>query len=468
MITVLFGALLLLSVTVAMTDWRRGWLLAIVCGVLQDPARKLTPGTPVVMTMSIVLVYAMVLVSAQSTLQDHAREFSRRFSAIKVCAALVFLFLILAAVNGLATFGLANWKAPALAAIVYCAPIPAVLLGFAYLRREEQMFQFFRFYAVLTSVAMIGTFLEYFNVPWRVLGTVALSEFNLRYLPGLEIRMLSGFYRAPDIMGWHAATLTIIGIIMTLRARVVQVAWPWMLVTAWGFLNCLMSGRRKATYMVAVFAAAFLFRYIRRLTTTQITTIALAGLALFFVVHKVGQDEDASVYTRGTVTTTSEVFERLEGGLVGTVEQFGLMGAGLGTATQGVYHVVNNPELLIGWQEGGLGKLTMELGLPGLFAVALFAVAVFSFMLKITRHPDVVGSSQFLRATLFGIVVADVVGFFVSAQAYSDAGLALLSAFFLGCLFASALLDERLEKSAPAQVIPPLPIHQVQTPDASY
>jgi len=48
---------------------------------------------------------------------------------------------------------------------------------------------------------MIGTFLEYFNVPWRVLGTVALSEFNLRYLPGLEIRMLSGFYRAPDIMG---------------------------------------------------------------------------------------------------------------------------------------------------------------------------------------------------------------------------------------------------------------------------
>ena len=469
MITVIFGALLMLSVTVAMTDWRRGWLLAILCGVLQDPARKLTPGTPVVMTLSIIVVYVMVLVSAQSTLQAHAREFSRRFSSVKVSGALVFLFLILAAINGLATFGLENWKAPALAMLVYCAPIPAVLLGFAYLQSEEQMFHFFRFYAVLTSVAMIGTFLEYFNVPWRVLGTVALSEFNLRYLPGLEIRMLSGFYRAPDIMGWHAATLTIIGIVMTLRARFVRAAWPWMLVTAWGFLNCLMSGRRKATYMVAVFAAAFLFRYIRRLTTTQVMTIALAGLALFLVVHKVGQDEDASVYTRGTVTTTSEVLERLEGGLVGTVEQFGLMGAGLGTATQGVYHVVTNQNLLIGWQEGGLGKLTMELGLPGLFAVALFAAAVFLFMLKLTGRPDVAGSSQFLRATLFGIVIADVVEFFVSAQAYSDACLTLLSAFFLGCLFASALLDERLANSASAQVMPPVPMHHpFHAPDASF
>lgn len=451
MITVTFAALLMLSVAVALVDWRRGWLLAILCGVLQDPARKLTPGTPVVMTLSIVVVYVMVLFAAQSTLQAHAREFSRRFSNIKVSGALVFVFLILAAVNGLATFGLVNWKAPALAIFVYCAPIPAVLLGFTYLQREEQMYHFFRFYAAITSVAMIGTVLEYFSVPWHALGTVALTdEFNLRFLPGLQIRMLSGFYRAPDIMGWHAATLAIIGIAMTLRAGSVRVAWPWMLVMSWGFLNCLISGRRKAVYMVAVFAAAFLLRYFRRLTTTQVMAIALAGLALFFVVRKVGQDEDASVYTRGASTTTSEVFERLEGGVVGTIDQFGLMGAGLGTATQGVYHVLSTQGMTqVGWQEGGLGKLTMELGVPGLMAVAVFAATLLLFMLKLTRHPDVPGSSQFLRATLFGIVIADVVEFIVSAQAYSDAGLALISAFFLGCLFATAALDDRVAETSP-------------------
>jgi len=447
MITILFAALLLLSVAVALVDWRRGWLLALLCGVLQDPARKLTPGTPVAMTLSIVVVYAVVLFSAQGTLQKHAQEFSRRFSAIKGALAILGVFMMLAAVNGLATFGLANWKAPALAMFVYCAPVPAVLLGFTFLQREEQMFDFFRFYAVITSAALIGTVLEYFNLDWRALGTVALSEGNYRFLPGLSIRMLSGFYRAPDIMGWHAATLSMIGLVMSVRARTLRSSWPWMLVTAWGFLNCLISGRRKAVYMVAVFAAAFLWRYIRSLTVTQVATIAVAGLTLLGVVTKMGSDETASVYTRSTATTGDEVFTRLEGGMISTIEQFGIMGAGLGTATQGVYHVLDDPALQIGWQEGGLAKLTMELGLPGLLAVGLFAFAIFSFMMKVSGHPDVRGSSKLLRSALFAIVVADIVEFFISAQAYSDAMLTLMSAFFLGCLFATALLDERTAAS---------------------
>lgn len=217
-----------------------------------------------------------------------------------------------------------------------------------------------------------------------------------------------------------------------------------MLVMAWGFLNCLISGRRKAVYMVAVFAAAFLLRYVRRLTTTQVTTFVIAGLALLMVVHKIGQNEEASVYTRGTATSTSEVLERLEGGMIETVSQFGLMGAGLGTATQGVYHVLSSSAALKqGWQEGGLGKLTMELGLPGLAAVMLFGLAILMVMLRISGHPDVPGSSQFIRATLFGMVIANIVEFFVSAQAYSDAGLTLITAFFVGCLLATAVLDER-------------------------
>jgi hypothetical protein len=448
-ITILFMAFVALSISVALVDWRRGWYLAVLCGVLQDPARKLTAGTPVAMTMSIVLVYGVVLFAAQRSLQEHAREFSRRFSSVKMAGGLVLLFLLLAAVNGLGTFGLANWRGPALAMFVYCAPIPAVLLGFAWLQREEQIFDFFRFYAIVTSIAMIGTVMEYFDLHWRALGTVALAEaYNFRYLPGIEIRMLSGFYRAPDIMGLHAATLAMIGIAMTLRIGTLRRGWPWIGVTAWGFLNCLISGRRKAVYMVAVFAVAFLLRYVRRLTTPQVTTFVLAGIAVLFVIHKIGQSEEASVYTRGTVTSTSEVLERLEGGIIGTIQQSGIMGGGLGTATQGVYHVLSADALdKQGWQEGGLGKLTMELGVPGLLAVGVLGVALLSLMLKISGHRDVPGSSQFIRATLFGIVIANVVEFFVSAQAYSDATLTLMAAFFAGCLMATALLDERFASS---------------------
>ena len=448
-------AFVVLAMSVALVDWRRGWLLAVLCAVLQDPARKLTPGTPVAMTLSIILIYSVVLFGAQSALQLNLREFARRFTGVKVAAALLFIFLFLAAVNGLATFGLENWRGPALALFIYCAPIPAVILGFTYLQNEEQIFAFFRFFAAITSVAMIGTVLEYLNFPWRALGTVALTESNLRFLPGIEIRMLSGFYRAPDIMGWHAATLTMIGIAMTLRTGPLRRSWPWVIVMSWGFLNCLISGRRKAVYMVAVFAAAFLFRYIRRLTFTQATTFIIAGLALLLVVRKVGQDAEANVYTRGAATTSTEVFQRLEGGAIETIQQFGLMGAGLGTATQGVYHVVSsNAAEKQGWQEGGLGKLTMELGLPGLLAVMVFGFSMLSVMLRISGHPDEPGSSQFIRATLFGIVIANVVEFFVSAQAYSDAGLTLITAFFVGCLLATALLDERQASVVETATVP--------------
>src|ERR1043166_8403850 len=42
MVLIPFLALLLLGCVIAFLDWRRGWYLAIACGVLQDPVRKLT------------------------------------------------------------------------------------------------------------------------------------------------------------------------------------------------------------------------------------------------------------------------------------------------------------------------------------------------------------------------------------------------------------------------------------------
>jgi hypothetical protein len=440
MITVVFAAFLMLSMTVALADWRRGWLMAVVCGVLQDPARKLTPGTPVIMSLSMVLVYAVVLFAAQGELQTRWRELARRFANLYASLILVFVFLALAAVNGIMTFGLANWKIPALSLFIYCLPIPAVILGYAWLQKEEQLFTFFRFYAILTSIALIGTPLEYLRVRSPALGTVGI-EWNLRFITGIEIRLLSGFYRGPDIMGWHAASLACIGIVMAMSRRVLTKTWPWMLVAGWGFLNCVISGRRKATYMVAVFAAAFLWRYIRRLRVGEIITFVLLGSVAGFVIYQVGKNEEASVYTRGTVTTQTELFGRLEGGMSETIRQSGFMGAGLGSATQGAYHLGGGASL--SWQEGGLGKFANEVGVPGLIAISLMVITMMQVLLRISRHPDIPESSQLMRAGLFAIFMGDAVTFLASAQAYSDPLLTLLSAFTLGCLFATSQFDER-------------------------
>ncbi len=446
MVALTFAGFMLMAVAIALVDWRRGWLLAILVGFLQDPARKLTPGGPVIMTMSIIVVYAVVVFSSQATLQKSFRDLTRRFGTLYTAAAVFGFFMLLGAVNGLFTYGLELWKVPALSLFVYCAPIPAILIGYAYARNEEDILRLLRFYAILTCFALIGTPLEYLKVNWAALGMVNLPEGYIRHLPGIQIRILSGFYRAPDIMGWHAAMLSIVGIILALHARVVRVAWPWMLVAAWGFFNCLISGRRKAVYMVAVFAAAFLWRYVRRMTTAQVTSFIFVGVLMLITIHKMGESEESGVYTRGAVTSREEVFQRLEGGVFETIEQFGILGAGLGTATQGVRHFLGHDEN-IGWQEGGLGKLAIEVGLPGLLAAVVMMFSLVMTLLKITSHRDEAGSTQLIRCALFGIFAANAIEFMVSAQAYSDAGLTLLTAFFVGCLFATGAMLERPESA---------------------
>lgn len=441
MITVIFISLLVFTMAVSLVDWRTGWMMAVFCGILQDPARKLTPGTPVVMTLSIVFVYVIIVFVRQQSLKAHFADMTRRFTMLSAPGMALMIALFVAAVNGLFTFGMGLWKVPALSLFLYIVPLPAVVLGYMYPQREEQIIKFLSFYAIVTAIALIGTPLEYFNVQSPALGMVALPEGYIRYLQGLEIRVLSGFYRAPDIMGTHAAMATAIGISMAVRSSLKK-AWPWILLAGWGFLACMLSGRRKAIYMVAVFALAFFWRYLRRLNVTQVVVFGLLAIAMVVVIQKMKSDELANVYVEGAVATRSEMFGRLEGGAVETVAQFGFFGAGLGTATQGVRHLTGN-DVNVGWQEGGLGKLAMELGVPGLLAALLAAFALFSLLLKITRFPDEPASSQLVRATLFGLVVAHAINFAVSSQTYSDAALTLLAAFLLGNLLATSALEER-------------------------
>jgi hypothetical protein len=425
----------------ALVDWRRGWLLVMICGVIQDPVRKLTPGSPVYISFAVVALYAVILFSARNEMRTHASEFARRFGSVST-GIMVFIFLLLiAAVNGMVTYGFDKWKAPMISLVTYVIPVIAALLGYTWLQREEMMLRFLRIYAAITSVALIGTVLEYLRVHSRLLGLVSFEGDYIRHLPGIQIRMLSGIYRSPDVMAWHAGMLTVIGVAMTLRAGLRRQMLIWSAVAGWGFFNCMIAGRRKAIYFVLVFCVMFLWRYARRVQTAQIfATMGLLAI-LFSVVNYFSGDEDKSVYTRGAVASQLELGQRFEGGVMQTFREVGYMGAGLGTATQGVHHLLGSNS--IGWQEGGLGKVAMEVGLPGLIALSVMGVIVLRLLLILTRITDVPGSSQFLRVILFSLVTANIAGFIASAQAYTDAVMALTAGFLVGGLFASAALDER-------------------------
>jgi hypothetical protein len=73
--------------------------------------------------------------------------------------------------------------------------------------------------------------------------------------------------------------------------------------------------------------------------------------------------------------------------------------------------------------------------------------------LRISAHPDLPETSHVMRAGLFGLAAADFSTFLASAQAYSDPLLALFSAFTLGMLLGSAMLDERATRRAAAATL---------------
>ncbi|HEX6641916.1 MAG TPA: hypothetical protein VF215_12435 [Thermoanaerobaculia bacterium] len=445
----------------ALVDWRRAWLLVMLCGVIQDPVRKLAPGSPVYISFAVVALYAALIFSARNDMIAYAGEFTRRFRSISTGIAAFIVLLLVAAINGLATYGIDKWPAPAISLVTYLIPIVAALFGYTWLQREEAMLRFLRLYAAITSVALIGTVLEYLRFHSRLLGLVSFEGDYIRHLPGIQVRMLSGIYRSPDVMAWHAGMLTAIGIAMVLRSGLRREMVLWSAVAAWGFFNCMIAGRRKAVYFVAVFIAAFLWRYIRHVKASQVfASIGLLAV-LAMVVSQLSSGEGTSVYTRSAMATRDELGQRFEGGVMQTFREVGYMGAGLGTATQGVHHLLGRNS--IGWQEGGLGKVAIEVGLPGILTLFLMVFLVGRMLLLLTNIRDVPGSSQFLRVTLFALVLANVAGFIGSAQAYNDAVLALTAGFLVGGLFASAALDERLaaatQKTEPAatSALRPLP-----------
>jgi hypothetical protein len=456
-VLVAFCSFVAFACVVALTDWRRAWLFACLVGVLQDPARKLISGQPVFVTFAIIAVYAMILFGSQRRMQAALGDFSRRFGNVWSAFGIVVVFLILAAINGVMTFGIGQWKAPMLSLFIYLAPLPAILVGYMYIDSEKRLYAFITFYCILTTIALVGTPLEYYRVNVPALGMVQQVGDYIRYLPGIELRMLSGFYRAPDIMGWHAAMLTSLSIGLIMHSGLSKRAWPWMLTAGWGFYCCMISGRRKAIYFVAAFIAAFLWRYFKRMKPSELGAFAAAGIILALVVHHISTDQSSSVYATAAFASSQEMTGRLEGGFFETVRQFGIMGAGLGIATQGVQHVIS-AENQLSWQEGGLGKLAVELGLPGLFAAAILAFIGLRTMMKITAIADQPWSSQISRVTLFAVVAANALNFLASAQTYSDPVITIITCFLVGALFATMTLDERTAAEQPQEQLVIAPI----------
>jgi len=447
----LFLAGIAVGVGVALFNWRRGIEAAILLSLLQDPVRKLVPGAPAWLVLAAVPVWLAVLVSAARARQLPVSGFLRMFPRLGGWLKAFAAYLVIPAAIS-ATYGRNSWMITLLGAFVYATVFLMMVAGWRYPRPPAPPVRFLAFYAVAGALMLLGGPLEAMGLQagHPVIGTEALGHVWVTYRTGAPVHMLSGLFRSPDVMGWHAALVFMVASILALRSKG-RMRWIWIGVAVWGLLNIWLCGRRKMLAMVPVFAGGlvlmeFRARNLRRILSLAGTALLIGGLGWYLI---------ASLYRSAAVerfylSTIEEANERIEfhgiRSVFSTVKQAGFWGYGLGMSQQGVHNIrAEKPRL---WQESGPSKLVAELGVPGVALLLGLGTVLLLTMIHVVRRGRS-GTGFVLSAGILSILLANGAASVVSAQIFGDPLVAFLLAFLAGLLLADARIPLPGEVAAP-------------------
>lgn len=437
----LLALLVGVAAVIALANWRWGICAAIAISLLQDPLRKVIPGTPAYLVLAALPVWLCALVSAARAGQLPVRRFLDQFPRVGWWARLFAAYLVIPAAIS-ATYGRNSWMITLLGAFVYATMFLMLVAGWRYPARKIGPAQIMAFYAVAVSFMLLGGPLEALGHQSGnpFLGTEALGHVWVTQRTGEAVYMRAGFFRSPDVMGWHAALTSMVAVILAFRAKGAQ-RWFWAALAVLAILNVWLCGRRKMFSMILVFLGCyslFVFRFarIQKILSAAGTALMVVGLG-WYLISSMFYDQAVERFYLTAFTEADEQIQR-HGvqAVLGTIRQAGFWGYGLGMSQQGVHNIPNveTPRL---WQEGGPGKLIAELGVPGNVLYLALGVTFFITAYHVVRRTH--GRPSFyLAAGLFAILVANVASSVVSAQIFGDPLVAFLLAFMAGLLMSEA------------------------------
>lgn len=419
--------------------WRWGILAAILLGLVQDPLRKGVPGTPGILAMTSVPVWLSALGCAWYSGEIRAGRFFRTFPRMAQWTLVFLIYLSIPAALS-ATYGHNTWMITLLGILIYGAGGTALLAGYQYPTSRASIQSVLMVYGALAGLLLVGGPLDWFG--WGklspLIGTEAMGHVWVTHRTGETVYMLAGFFRSPDVMGWHAATVSMVAGILALR---IKGPWRifWLLIAVWGLSNIWLCGRRKMVSMIPVFWGIYLliefrFRDPRRLLQVGGVLLLMGSLA-WIVISETYRTEalDAFYLTTLNELNTQAWRHGIES-VITSVEQAGFWGYGLGFAQQGVHHIeAETPRI---WQESGMSKIVLELGVPGLTLFLLILFFVFrTAYLVVGSLSD---SKEYeLVAGLFALLGANLASSIVSAQIFGDPFILLLLFLFFGFVFSS-------------------------------
>ncbi|HWI20566.1 MAG TPA: hypothetical protein VNT81_22575 [Vicinamibacterales bacterium] len=423
--------------------WRDGLFGIVVIAAVQDPLRKLVPGAPGYLVLATLPVLLVAVASLMVSTPGWWHRFARAFPKIRRSVLLLVVACLPAAALS-AFYGPGSWMLTILGAVSYSTVFLAVLLGFNFLRQPADLRRFLRFYCLVSAIMLSGALAEHFALwpDWEAIGTSALGNAWIRFVPGYQVQMISGFYRSPDVMGWHAAATVMLATILVLTGRV-QWRWIWVAVAAIGLIAVMLCGRRKMVYMLPLFASLFvLLTFIGTWRAGRLVRVALVlavplagGLLLFdFLVP----EEDTNV-VRYYTETANQTLDRLEQhgfqAVLETYRQTGFFGSGLGVATPGSHLLrVDRPFV---WQESGPSRVLVELGVLGMVAFLALVTSMLTSAWRVTVwHQRKRSPFATYAAGLLAFFIANAGSLVVSGQILADPAIATFLGLSVGFILA--------------------------------
>lgn len=456
-------ALLLITGLLTLLDWRKGMTMCVLIGIAQDPLRKLVPNQPVYYVLLVGVIFAIAWIRAalmHVPLGPAAIQGWRQ--NLKVPFTLFFIVVIAQALHTVVQYG--SLFMAGIGLLVWLAPIPAVVLAYQFAARRGLLGvrRWMILYILIALVSLSGVYFEYVGFQWRTLGEI--GEGQIIYDVGGILKAHSGFFRASEIAAWHTAAIACFVFILSVgkRPTVLRVVLGLALIAVLVNLG-ILTGRRKMLVEITIFISCYLFlvawlqRGMARLAMVVLITgfVGYVGIVGFIAPDLVQNSYSKSLridsgqrmegYTERGKSVFADLPKRVNDvglqPLLYAVETFGWLGAGLGTGSQGTNSIAEQHNISRWAAEGGLGKVAMELGVPGLLLVVWLLVALAKHL---RRQLAAVGRTSPQHARMaYGMVsflVANAATFSVATQAYSDLFILLILGWCLGFLLAMPVL----------------------------
>lgn len=416
-----------------LANWRVGLYLCVLMDVVRDPVRKLTEDQSVLLTIATASLWLAVFLGVVA--RDQAQMWSafRRYPGLKWGVVLLVLAILPGAFLSMILYR-NGYVLSVIGVISYIAPLMGLAIGWTFPRAERDITKLLQFYVIVNSIGLIGTALEWQGIEFPGLGGIKMDW--LRYHGMTEIKLIAGFYRSPDIMGLHAAHVAIFAMILAMRFRGLP-RICWLSLAMWALACALISGRRKMIGIPLVFIAIYLFlasargsRIVSSAGVVFTTLLVIAGVGMLAI----REGDTTRDYQEYASTIFSQGFQRSGGiadSVLHTIYQSGLLGSGLGSATQGAHYAGIQTQK--NWQEDGVSRLFKELGLPGVILVGVSGLCFLSVVWRGTRLIPPSDRTLELQLALIAVVGGNAASFISSHQQYSgDPMSGMLVLFLLG------------------------------------